>query len=31
MKGITENFSWRNATIFAKASTYAYRELNEFN
>ena len=30
MKGITENFSWRNATIFAKASTYAYRELNEF-
>ena len=30
MKGITENFSWRNATIFAKASTYAYRDLSEF-
>jgi triacylglycerol lipase len=30
MLGVTEDFSWRNATIFAKASFYAYNNPESF-
>ena len=30
MIGVTEDFSWRNATIFAKASFYAYNNPESF-